>query len=63
MEKRLSEVRLACPDCGSNNVHIVVGDASGQALFAEDVFDDRDDAMCGDCHHQEQSAAFISVAS
>ncbi len=62
MEIRMSEVMLACPDCGSDNVHIVIGEVSGQAIFAEDVFDDRDAAMCGDCHHKEQAAAFISVA-
>lgn len=62
MEKTMSDVTLACPDCGSDNVHIVIGEASGRAIFADEVFDDRDDAMCGDCHYKEQAAAFISVA-
>lgn len=61
MEKHMSEVTLVCPDCGSNSIHVVIGEAFGQAVFAEDHFDDRDDAMCGNCHHQDQSAAFISV--
>lgn len=64
MEKQLSEVTLVCPECGSDDIHIVIGEAdSGQAVFAEDVFDDRDDAMCGNCHHKDQAAGFISTCN
>lgn len=62
MEKRLSNVTLVCQECGSNDIHIVIGEGdSGQAVFADEDFDDRDDAMCGDCHHKDQAACFISI--
>lgn len=64
MEKLLSEVNLVCPECGSNDIYIVIGEGdSGQAVFAEDVFDDRDDAMCGCCHHKDQAACFLPSSS
>lgn len=60
MEKKLSEVGMVCPECGSKDVYVVIGEKHGEAVFADDVFDDRDDAMCGDCHHKDQAANFIT---
>ena len=64
MEKELSEVNLMCPECGSDDIHIVIGEnSSGQAVFADDVFDDRDDAICGNCHNKDQASGFITTGN
>ncbi len=59
MEKSVAETVFECPVCKSNDIAIVVGENEGGALFAEETFDDRDPAICGDCHHKDQAADFI----
>ncbi|WP_057392378.1 hypothetical protein [Pseudomonas aeruginosa] len=48
---------LACPECRSDNIHL-----SGSS-FEPDGFDDRMAAICGDCHHKDQAAAFVAKAA
>lgn len=49
---------LCCPECKSDNIHVVVGECDGEAVFADAGFDGRAPAMCGDCGHKGQAASF-----
>lgn len=58
----MSEVTLVCPECGSDDIHVVIS-WEGEIAFAEDSFDDRDPAMCGSCHHKDEAHDFIKQES
>lgn len=49
---------FCCPECKSDNIHVVAGECDGEAVFADESFDGREPAMCGDCGHKDQAAFF-----